>query len=129
MKAVAFARVLGKSRTRTPSGHPITISTPVFDDSQMTPAEAIAKRAAQTHGAVPHLPHWQTIAVYDVIDDAAATVKTTARPRAQYARAAFDVVYIMEYVADRIVRQDLKLDAINLDPFDDYSCWYLVKRS
>jgi hypothetical protein len=128
VKSVAFARVLGKSRTRTPSGLPITISTPVFDDEQITPQEAIAKRAHETHGAVPHLPHWLVVSTYSVIDDVAATVKANARPAAQYCRAKFDRVYVLEFTADRQVRKDLKLDSIHLDPFDDHPSWYLRKE-
>ena len=124
-KAVVHARVLGRDKTRTPSGQPIMISTPIFDDSVMSPREAIARRVQQTHGAVPYLPDWKIIAIYDVKPDPQGITEHGKPLRA--GRAQFDVVYIAEYLADRSMRSHLGINDDVLDPMSQ--SWYLTKRS
>ena len=128
MKAVCHARVLGPHKHRTPSGHPIMISTPIFDDEQMTPQEAMARRAHKHFGIVPHLPHWTIIATYDVIPDVAVTVREKGKP-SRRTRAAFDVVYILEYMHERSMRAHLKITDDCLDPFVQNPSWYLTPRT
>ena len=102
------------------------ISTPIFDDLELNPLQAIANRTHKTHGAVPHLPHWQIIATYDVKPD--TSIKVTDKGKQQRAaRAQFDVVYVCEYLFDRPMRAHLKIDDSCLDPMAD--SWYLTKRS
>jgi hypothetical protein len=125
MKAVVHARVLGRDKTRTPSGEPIMISTTIFDDSLMSPREAIARRVSKTHGAVPYLPDWKIIATYDVRPDPSGIVEHGKPLRA--GRAQFDVVYIAEYLADRPMRSHLGINDACLDPMVD--SWYLTKKS
>ena len=79
--AVVHARVLGPRKARTPSGHPIHIHTPVFDDTVTSPQAAIAVRARQLFGIEVHESHWTLIATYDVIDGIAITVKEKGKPR------------------------------------------------
>ncbi len=102
------------------------ISTPIFDDTVTSTADAISKRAHQLFGIVPYLPHWQIIATYDVKPDSTAVV-TEQGKQPRVARAQFDVVYIAEYVADRPMRAHLKIADDCLDPMTD--SWYLMKRA
>jgi hypothetical protein len=102
------------------------ISTPIFDDSVLSPREAIARRVSQTHGAVPYILHWRIIAIYDVKPDTALKVAESGKQR-RVAGAQFDVVYIAEYVADRPMRAHLGITDDCLDPMRD--SWYLEKRS
>jgi hypothetical protein len=125
MKAVCHARVLGPHKHRTPSGHPILISTPIFDDEQMTPQEAMARRAHQHFGIVPHLPHWTIIATYDVKPDTRVKVTENGK-QPRVARAKYDAVYVLEYVHERAMRSHLKVSDDCLDPMVD--SWYLEKR-
>jgi hypothetical protein len=125
MKAVCHARVMGPHKHRTPSGQPIMISTPVFDDAEMTPVEAMARRAHQHFGIVPHLPHWSVIAVYDVKPDSSVRV-TEKGKQPRVARAQYDVVYVLEYTHERAMRSHLKITDDCLDPMTD--SWYLQRR-
>lgn len=101
------------------------ISTPVFDDTARSPVEAIARRVAQTHGAVPHLPHWRIIATYDVKPDTRVKVVASKKPP-RVAGAQYEVVYIAEYLADRAMRSHLGICDDCLDPMKD--SWYLERR-
>ncbi len=112
MKAIAYAKVLGPKRNRTPHGEPIQINTVVFDDAVTSPATAIAAKAHLQLGIVPHLPHWTIIATYNVIPLA------IERHRLDYTR-----VYVMRYEHEAGMRQHLGIEDDCLDSFK--TSWYL----
>lgn len=125
MKAVAFARVLGsaiasdKKRikgTRDPKGNPILISTPPFDDEQITPVQAISHRAAVTHGYVPYEKHWNLLSVYQVTDKAMVRYPNL-----------HERVFVFEYTPELERRRMLGIDEAALDPFAEgqNKSWYL----
>jgi hypothetical protein len=126
--AVAHARVLGPQKARTPQGHPIHVMTAPYDDSTMTPEQAIANRAAELFGIVPHQPHWTLISTYDVRPDVAVTVKEKDKP-SRRCRAKFDVVYVLSYDHEAAMRKHLGIEDDCLDPFVLNPSWYLEKRS
>jgi hypothetical protein len=128
VKAVCHARVMGPHKHRTPSGHPILISTPIFDDAEMTPVEAMARRAHRHFGIVPHLSHWTIIATYDVKPD--TRVKVTEKGKQpRVARAQYDVVYVLEFTHERSMRAHLKISDDCLNPFVQNPSWYLTPRT
>ena len=114
MKAVAYSKVLGPRKARTPNGSPIQIGTVVFDDQVTSPATAIANKAHLQFGIVPHIPHWSIVATYDV-KPAAIT-----RHRLGYSR-----VYVMRYDAVAAMREHLGVPDEALDSF--INSWYLTR--
>jgi hypothetical protein len=57
--AIAYAMVFGPRNAKTPAGHPITITSGLFDLAVETPQHAIARAAKHWMGIEIHEPHWE----------------------------------------------------------------------
>lgn len=125
--AVCHARVLGRDRARTPSGQPVLVSSPIFEDTLIAPVQMIAEAAAKWRGVMPHLAHWKLIAEYRVKPAATVQVKNLETKQHRTARAQFDRVYVFEHVGERELRKHFQIDDSCLDPMKD--SWYLERIS
>ena len=116
--AQSFAMVLGPRAARSPAGHPILIAAPVFDDSEMAPALAIAQAARTRHGIEIHLPAWELIARYRVIDS--ATVRTGHGAK----RIPFETAYVYRYLPESPMRKQLGISESELDHIAKHRPWW-----
>jgi hypothetical protein len=63
---ISYTRIFGPQHKQTPEGHPIQISSGVFDASTETPLSSIM-RAAFKHGIMPCAANWRLDMAEDVI--------------------------------------------------------------
>ena len=119
-KAICYARVLGKALTCTAAGNPPLLASEPFDDSVVSPQEAISATAEIALGIGPNLSDWQIISTYD------RKPKTSWGRGKQGTRPPYEHVYVCEYTLERSVRARLGIGDACLDTFE--SSWYLHRE-
>ena len=115
--AIAYARVFGPKMRTTPEGHPITISTGVFDNSLQTATQAIKRAAQKWHGIVQSADSdWLLMFEETVIE----------HPGTQH--VPYSVVYVFCYLPEQAIWRQKGLDETNV-PNHLESSWYLTKST
>jgi hypothetical protein len=115
--AIAYARVFGPKQARTPEGHPILISSGVFDNTIETAVSAIRRAAHRWHGIVQSADSdWLLIFEEKVIE----------HPRTQ--SVPYSVVYVFRYLPEQQLWEQKGLsDSTVINHFE--SSWYLTKST
>jgi hypothetical protein len=113
VRGICYVRMFGPERKADPSGHPIQISSGVFDASIETPLSAVKRAANRWHGLAESADSdWELIMEEDVIQP-----KTGSQ-------IGYDKVFVFRYLPEEPLRKHLGIHDKVVNHFEN--CHYIT---